>query len=170
MIKRTTPHLNDLLSTASGAILSQDRKYRYALWRRWDYNAPYCLFVGLNPSTANEYEDDPTIRRCKRFASDWGYGAVVMANLFALRATDPKVMMSHREPIGIDNDVWLQDLARSAELIVCAWGTKGGHLHRDRHVASILAAHEVHCLGTTKDEHPRHPLYIKADKCLEKYT
>lgn len=158
---------NDLLSADIGASLSPDRNYRYALWRIWEQNAPYALFIGLNPSTADEREDDPTIRRCKRFAADWGYGAVYMANLFALRATDPKVMLAHDEPVGIDNDVWLQDLARGAGVIVCAWGAHGGYMQRDTKIMELLAAHDLMCLGTTKEGKPRHPLYIKADKPLE---
>lgn len=159
--------MNDLLSGDVGAAFSPDRNYRYALWRRWEQNAPYALFIGLNPSTADEREDDHTIRRCKRFAADWGYGAVYMANLFALRATDPKIMLAHDEPIGPDNDVWLQDLARGAGVIVGAWGAHGGHMQRDERVMTLLDAHKLMCLGTTKDGKPRHPLYIKADKPLE---
>lgn len=159
--------LTGLLSADTGAVFSPDRDYRYLLWRRWEHNAPYCLFIGLNPSTANERDDDPTIRRCKRFADDWGFGAVVMANLFALRATDPKVMLAHSEPIGIDNDVWLQDLARGAGVIVCAWGANGGHQQRDGRVNILLQHYDLKCLGTTKAGKPRHPLYIKADKQLE---
>jgi hypothetical protein len=161
--------MSELLSAESGAHFSPDRNYRYALWRRWEQGAPYALFIGLNPSTANEHEDDPTIRRCKRFAADWGYGAIYMANLFALRATDPRDMLGHQEPVGIDNDVWLQDLARGAGVIVCAWGAHGTHLERDRRCEALLAAHDLKCLGTTKHGQPRHPLYIRADKPLEAY-
>jgi len=158
---------NDLLSSETGATFSQDRNYRYSLWRRWEHNAPYVLFVGLNPSTANENEDDPTIRRCKRFAADWGFGAIYMANLFALRATDPKDMLAHDKPEGVDNDKTLQKLARGAGVIVCAWGAHGGHKGRDEYVARLLEAYELKCLGVTKAGKPRHPLYIKADKQLE---
>lgn len=160
---------NDLLQAETGAEFSPDRIYRYALWRRWDPDAPYALFIGLNPSTADERENDPTIRRCIRFASDWGYGAIYMANLFALRATDPEVMKVHQEPVGIDNNVWLQDLARDAGVIICAWGTHGTHKGRDKQVITLLAAHELKCLGTTKHDHPRHPLYVRADKQLEQF-
>lgn len=161
--------MSDLLSAESGAEFSACRNYRYALWRRWEHGAPYVLFIGLNPSTANEHEDDPTIRRCKRFAADWGYGGLYMANLFALRATDPRAMLAHHEPVGIDNDVWLQDLARSAGVVVCAWGSHGSHLERDRHCRALLAARDLMCLGTTRDGQPRHPLYIRADKPLETF-
>ena len=159
--------LNDLLSVNTGAEFSLCRKYRYALWRRWKHNAPYVLFIGLNPSTANENEDDPTIRRCKRFASDWGYGAIYMANLFALRSTNPKNMLAHDEPIGANNDLVLTTLAHNSALIVCAWGAQGGHMERDEHVKALLSQYELFCLGVTKTGKPRHPLYIRADKQLE---
>ena len=145
------------------------RTYRYALWRRWDSDAPYALFIGLNPSTADEREDDPTIRRCKRFASDWGYGAIYMANLFALRATDPYGMMANNHPVGEYNDYYLKNMAESAGVIVFAWGSHGGHIGRDKKVENMLREYTPMCLGKTKSGKPRHPLYIKADKSLEEY-
>lgn len=156
----------DLFSD-SGAILSQDRNYRYSLWRRWDKNKPYVLFIGLNPSTADEKEDDPTIKRCINFASDWGYGAIYMANLFAWRATKRKDMLIQKEPIGIDNDMHLQDLARKAGLIVCAWGADGIHQQRDVKVKNLLSAHKLMCLEKNKNGTPKHPLYIKANEKLK---
>ncbi|MCU7816788.1 MAG: DUF1643 domain-containing protein [Candidatus Thiodiazotropha sp. (ex Rostrolucina anterorostrata)] len=90
-----------LLEADIGAVLSPDRDYRYSLWRIWQPDDPYALFIGLNPSTADEYENDPTIRRCIRFAKDWGFGGLYMANLFAIRATKPKIMKAHHAPIGI---------------------------------------------------------------------
>lgn len=158
--------MDNFFKSASGATFSPDRKYRYALWRQWIQSQPYALFIGLNPSTANEHDDDPTIRRCKRFARDWGYGALCMANLFALRATAPKDMLSGESPIGTDNDRWLRDLAKSAGIIVCAWGTNGSHLGRDEYVRNLLADYELKCLGVTKHGHPRHPLYVKASQKL----
>ena len=155
------------LSVTGGAVFSPCRKYRYSLWRRWEQDAPYAMFVGLNPSTADERQDDPTIRRCKRFAADWGYGALVMVNLFALRATSPNDMINHREPIGDDNDRTINMLAPCAGVIVCAWGAHGEYLFRDHYVKTLLADYELKCLGTTKNGQPRHPLYIKADKTLE---
>lgn len=158
--------LND---SEAGATFSPCRQYRYSLWRRWKPGAPYALFIGLNPSTADETLDDPTIRRCKRFSRDWGYGAYVMANIFAYRATDPKEMKAQREPIGIDNNVVLQDLARGAGIIVCAWGTHGAYRDRGLQVIRLLDAHELYCLGRTKEGHPKHPLYIRADKQPEMF-
>lgn len=142
-------------------ILSPDRAYRYALWREWIGGEGYVMFIGLNPSTADETNDDPTIRRCIRFAKDWGFSALCMTNLFAFRATDPKVMMLAPEPVGRDNDAHLLDIYNGASLVVAAWGVGGVHLGRDRKVCNTLGA--MDCLGLTKGGHPRHPLYVRAD-------
>lgn len=83
------------------------------------------MFVGLNPSTADELLDDPTIRRCVAFARSWGYGALCMTNLFAFRATDPDVMKSADDPVGPENDQHLQDLANGASVVIAAWGVHG---------------------------------------------
>src|SRR5207249_5914720 len=100
-------------------ILSPCRQYRYVLWREWDKtNASYVLFVGLNPSTADETEDDPTIRRCMNYAKRWGYGALCMVNLFAYRATDPDAMKAHPQPVGTENDYWIRKMAREAGVVV----------------------------------------------------
>ena len=164
-----SPMTDDLFGKGVGAILSEDRLYRYALWRIWDTNKPFALFIGLNPSTADETEDDPTIRRCVRFATEWAYGGLYMANLFAFRATDPSVMTSCPSPVGPDNDHHLLTRAKEAGVIVCAWGTHGAHQERDTSVTKLLSDYDLKCLGQTKDGHPRHPLYIRADKTLEPY-
>lgn len=144
-------------------ILSSCRQYRYVLWREWEATQPsYAMFVGLNPSTADETDDDPTIRRCVAYAKRWGYGALCVANLFAYRATEPATMMAQADPIGADNDRWLVKTAKDAAIIVAAWGASGAHLRRDQAVRLLLAG-RLSCLGTTKDGHPRHPLYVKAD-------
>ena len=121
------------------------------------------MVIGLNPSTADETQDDPTIRRCKRFAKDWGYGGLIMTNLFAIRATDPKEMIKHPEPVGEDNNDWLSASAKDAGIILAAWGAKGGHKNRDRVVKFLLRKNRIMCLGLTKQGQPKRPLYIKAD-------
>ena len=147
------------------AEFSPDRVYRYALYRTWDAAKPKVLFVGLNPSTADESIDDPTVRRCKGFAADWGYGGLIMANLFALRATKPKVMMAHIAPIGPDNNYWLEKLARETEITVAAWGNHGRYLNRDQVVVEFLP--RMWHLGITKEGKPKHPLYLKANTHLQ---
>lgn len=152
------------LSQNSGAILSVDRKHRYALWRKWDENKPYVLFIGLNPSKADENNDDPTLRRCIGFAKAWGYGGVCMANLFSLRATDPRDMKNSPYPVRKENQKYLQQLANNAGLIICAWGTHGSYLDADKQFMKHLKAYSLKCLGITKEGHPKHPLYIKSDQ------
>lgn len=150
----------DLFGTKS-ADFSPCRNYRYALWRRWDRGGPLVMFIGLNPSTADETEDDPTIRRCIGFAKLWGAGGLCMTNLFAFRATNPRDMIDHLDPIGPENNFWLQEVAARSGMIIAAWGAHGKHKGRDRDVLNIIPT--LYCLGTTKDGQPRHPLYIKAD-------
>jgi hypothetical protein len=140
-------------------IFSACRKYRYVLWREWDMTNPsYAMFVGLNPSTADENADDPTIRKCVGFAKRWGYGALCMTNLFAFRSTDPLKMQANPLPIGDDNDRWLQVCAMEAGVIIAAWGIRGPFMNRDREVIKLLP--RFSCLKTTKDGHPSHPLYV----------
>ena len=142
------------------AKLSKCRNYRYALWRTWDYSKPYVMFVGLNPSTADETVDDPTLTRCINFAKSWGYGGVCMANLFAFRATQPSDMMASNDPIGSENNKWLQKLAKDAALVVAAWGNGGSYLGRSKQVIELLP--NMHCLKLNKSREPAHPLYQAA--------
>jgi len=111
------------------AEFSPCRSYRYSLWRSWSGLLPsdkgYAMFVGLNPSTADEANDDPTIRRCIGFAQAWGYDALFMANIFAFRATEPEVMKAADAPVGTDNDRLLLELAGNAGIVIAAWGTNG---------------------------------------------
>ena len=142
-------------------IFSADRQYRYTLWREWDLFLPgYAMFIGLNPSVADETKDDPTIRRCVAFAKAWGYGALVMTNLFAFRATDPRAMQAQVDPIGAENDHWLRQCAEDAAVIVAAWGTRAAHRGRGLAVARLLLEYPLMCLDVTVSGHPRHPLYV----------
>lgn len=149
--------------TSDGAMFSTCRTWRYLLWRIWDYNKKLALFIGLNPSTANEYINDPTIRRCIGFAKAWGYGGILMANLFAYRATDPAVMKASVHPVGSKNDGAIERAARRSELIVCAWGAHGSYMNRDKVVRALLGDHRLHHLGLTIKGQPKHPLYLRAD-------
>ncbi|MBC8451295.1 MAG: DUF1643 domain-containing protein [Planctomycetes bacterium] len=141
----------------SSAELSACRTYRYALWRKWDSTLPYAMFVGLNPSTADEVQDDPTIRRCVRFARDWGYGSLCMVNLFAYRATSPRDMKAAEDPVGPINDRWLKELATEAGIVIAAWGNHGAFLGRSSAVRRLVPV--LHCLGLNKSGEPVHPLY-----------
>jgi len=147
------------------AKLSDCRVYRYALWRTWDDSKPRVMFIGLNPSTADETTDDATLVRCINYAKSWDYGGVCTANLFAFRATDPADMKRASEAgwdiIGQENDRWLKRLAREAELIIAAWGNDGALYGRSSEVIRLLP--EMYCLKVNKSGEPAHPLYQRAD-------
>lgn len=145
-------------SINSGAIFSPCRAYRYQFWRVWDESKPFTNFIGLNPSTADETKDDQTIRKCIKYSQTWGFGGYYMTNIFAFRATDPKVMKAHPAPIGPDNDHWLVETAKQAGLVVAAWGNHAAHL--GRHAAVVRLLPNLHCLRVTKQDMPEHPLYL----------
>lgn len=144
----------------NNAELSPCRRYRYSLIRRFA-PGPYAMFIGLNPSTADETADDPTIRRCVAFAKSWGFGALVMTNLFAFRATDPRAIRAVADPVGSENNGALLDSAIGAGVIVAAWGAHGEYMRRDAHVKAMLPG-MLCCLRLTKGGHPGHPLYLPA--------
>ncbi|MEM1063486.1 MAG: DUF1643 domain-containing protein [Planctomycetota bacterium] len=155
----------------TGAGFSDCRVYRYTLWRIWDPGLPRLAFIGLNPSTATETVDDPTMRRCRGFAAREGYGGFDMLNIFGYRATDPAEMKRQDEPVGPGNDAAIRDVSRRTGVVVACWGTHGGHLGRDSDVCAILADEGVSvlCLGTTKQGFPRHPLYVKGDQPMVEF-
>jgi hypothetical protein len=148
----------------TGAIFSPCRTWRYLLWRRWDREKPICAFIGLNPSTADETKDDPTVRRCVNYAKAWGYGALWMLNAYAFRATDPRVMKAANGAIGPQTDAYLREAAVSAGLVVAAWGTHCAGSRQDE-IRTMFAGmgKPLYLLGQTKGGHPRHPLYLRAD-------
>jgi hypothetical protein len=119
------------------------------------------MFVGLNPSTADENTDDPTLTRCINYAKSWGFGGVCMANLFAYRATEPKDMKAAKNPIGYDNNEWLKKLSKEAGLVVAAWGNDGSYQGRSEQVKQLLP--NIHCLKINKSGEPAHPLYQKSN-------
>ena len=147
---------------ASQAVYSPCECYRYLLTRTWDPDAGRVLFVMLNPSTATEVQNDPTVERCERRARALGYGAFRVTNIFAFRATDPKVMRAAPDPIGPANDAAIADSAAWADRIICAWGTHGAHLGRGAAVEALLrgTGQPLFHLGLSQAGHPKHPLYI----------
>lgn len=158
---------DSLLGDSGSAWFSQDRRYRYMLTRRWSDPHAWMTFLMLNPSTADAFADDPTIRRCISFAKREGCGGLDVLNLFAWRATDPKALRECPDPVGPDNDHVIRGHARNS-LVVAAWGANGTLRGRSREVAALLAAEGVRlkCLGVTADGSPRHPLYVRADAPL----
>lgn len=152
-----------------GAVISECEKYRYVLTRKIPQAVRWvkpCLFIMLNPSTADAELDDPTIRRCMGFAKEWLCTELTVVNIFALRATDPKELYQAADPIGPENDkhLWEQiDKHSVGGVIVAAWGAHKIAEERGNKIAEI----GLQCLGKTKNGSPRHPLYLKRDAALE---
>lgn len=146
----------------STAVYSDCERYRYSLTRVWDTTARRVAFVMLNPSTATEVQNDPTIHRCEQRARALGFGGFRAVNIFALRATDPRDMRAATDPEGADNMAALDEAATWADMVIAAWGVHGAHRTQGARVAARLraAGHPLHHLGLTKAGHPRHPLYL----------
>jgi hypothetical protein len=152
-----------------GARISDCNKYRYSLWRIWDKEKPIFTFVGLNPSTADHNQDDPTITRCINFAKSWGGGGIYMANLFAYRATDPQDMMSQNDPIGSDNDFYLNELVNQSQKIIACWGNHGAYQQRSPAVKKLLK-NKLYYLDLNKTGEPKHPLYIHSETQIKLFS
>lgn len=150
------------------ADFSSCRTWRYTLKRVWDENLPCVLFVLLNPSTADEKQDDPTNRRGIGYATRWKYGGVTFVNLFACRTPHPRVLKQAEDPVGPDNDEWILKEAAAARRggkVILAWGAHGAFRERDLEVWELLhkAGIPMWCMGFTKEGHPKHILYLKGD-------
>lgn len=170
-----------------GATFSPCRRYRYALWRCWDERKPAMMVVLLNPSTADETENDPTVERCERRARRTGHGTLIVTNLYALRSTDPAALYAADDPVGPENDatilrsartLWLPELYEptgAAETVpipqhqvLCGWGEHGERVRRGRPAALIALLRAIRspvrctpvALAVNQDGSPRHPLYV----------
>lgn len=161
-------------SASLGAVdnecqFSPDRRHRYSLIHRWNplFGDRLILWIGLNPSTADEAKLDPTLTRIAAFSKRAGFDGFWMANLFALRTPYPEEMMKADDPVGPENDAWLLRAAERCERIVAAWGVTGTYQARADAVVRLLAGRELSCLGTTQNGHPRHPLYVPAKQAFE---
>ena len=142
-----------------GAIFSEENIYRYPLSRVWDINKPKILFIMLNPSTADEFVEDPTIRRVINYAKDWGYGSVYVGNLYAFRSTDPKGLNNVEDPIGPENITNIQALIGLVDKVIYAWGNER---KEPEWLKKLVDA--PYCIDISKKGIPKHPLYLK--KCL----
>lgn len=150
------------------ATESMDKVYRYELVRQWDYQKPTCVYVMLNPSSADGFADDPTIKRCVSLADSNGFGSIIVYNLFAYRTKDPwRVRLVH-DPIGPCGNTQFQEL-NPEWTIICAWGGNGYYLGRDKAVLALLKDHKLFCFGQNKDGSPKHPLYLPRASKLEVY-
>ena len=147
------------------ATFSPDRKYRYLLTRRVGTSQSRVLFIMLNPSSADEERNDPTIRRCIGFARDWGFGLLEVVNLFALMSTDPKGLLDAEDPVGPDNDATIQAALQRADKVILAWGNHASrHRERVEQVTKMALDTSIpHHLGLTKLGFPRHPLLVPGD-------
>lgn len=160
-----------ITDTASGewgeasATFSADRDHRYLLTRTWDASLLSVNFLMLNPSTADAFQLDPTNRRCVGFAQRWGYGSIVTTNIFAFRSTDPVGLRTAADAVGPKNDDAILSAAKSADLVIAAWGTHGDLQDRGNAVRKMLgeAGIALHTLRLTKAGHPGHPLYVAGD-------
>ena len=141
------------------AIISEDKQYRYELRRIWQTKTGLVCWVMLNPSVADANLDDPTIRRCMGYTARWGYGGIIVVNLFALRATDPNDLHDSIDPIGTGNRQYIKRANAEASLTIAAWGDHGKYLGRDKIVMEMLT--KPHYLTLTKNGSPRHPLRLR---------
>lgn len=149
------------INNSSGAIFSECRKYRYVLWRIWDENKPMAMYIGLNPSTANEREPDPTINKIGKVSKHNGFGGFYMLNLFAIISAEPEILLSNIDTIK-DNDKYLLEYSKKVDAVIYCWGAFKEAKERAKVVRSMMW-HTPLCFDHTKDGSPWHPLY-----CLDK--
>lgn len=149
------------------AVIDDTGVYRYSLSRIWDIEKPRVCFVMLNPSTADGYTDDPTIRKCVGFAQRWEYGSLEVVNLYAYRATSPADLWKAASPVGEHNDQHIRQAIERSQLIVAAWGADKKARLRGQQVFAQLP--EVVCLGITQSGAPWHPLYVRYETELAPY-
>jgi hypothetical protein len=151
----------------SDADFSLCRTWRYSLTRTWRADRGTIVFIGLNPSSADEVKNDPTVSRCIGFARRWGYGGMVMLNAFAYRATDPKDLKKAPDPVGPHNDYWILIQSFAADVVVGCWGNHGRFRDRETRVVELVP--RLLCFGKTKLGCPKHPLYLPGDAKLEPF-
>ena len=161
---------SDILFPGTNTTWSPDRSHRYFLRRPaglLDQDKPVIAFILLNPSIADELKDDPTVAKCRRYAAGWGFGEVIVLNAFAYRATDPKNMRAHPDPVGPENDATVLATATAVHelggTLLCGWGTHGAHLDRSAQLQDLLAHFPLKAFTLTKHGEPGHPLYLRGD-------
>lgn len=158
---------SEINGVRSVARYSDCEKYRYTLTRTWDANKKRVAFIGLNPSTATELKNDPTVTRIINYAKKWNFGSATILNLFAFRATFPDDLKKCSEPIGPENDKWILHELKNADKIVACWGNHGKFMNRSQEVLKFLK--NFYHFGLTKMEEPRHVLYLRRDAELERF-
>ncbi len=162
---RVTPDIVDSRCVWDGP----KNEYRYTLIRVWDNSKPKIAFIGLNPSVADERQDDNTVRKCINIARRDGYGSIVMLNAYAYRSTDPKALTTQPNVVGIHNDEHIAKECQDADKIVVAWGN---HATDDRHTTllKVLEGRQLWCFAKNNNGKPKHPLYVSLKASLIKYS
>jgi hypothetical protein len=155
------------ITILKGAIFSEDRKYRYALWRVWNPNRKLLMQIGLNPSKANEFESDPTITRGMVRSDREGFGGFLMGNLYGYVSTDPKALLRNKNTIGELTDYYLREMIKLSDIQLCAWGSFKPVINRCQTVFSML--NKPYCLSVNADGQPVHPLYTSYDVPMKPY-
>ena len=164
------------MTDQSGALFSPCEKYRYRLWRRWDFSLSRACWIMLNPSTADAMKDDQTIRKCVEFTKRFGYGGIEVVNLFAWRATKPAALKRVSDPIGPSNDAAIKNAAdgvnRGGGIVICAWGRHFGKSKRRLRVLDILEeiGADPWVLQFNKDATPAHPLMLPYSSQLTEWV
>lgn len=164
----TVEKTDDTNGVFSRAIFSDCERYRYFLSRVWagEDTPPSMLpFLMLNPSTADEMKNDPTVERCQRRAESMGYGGFIVLNVFAYRSTDPKGLKIIDDPVGTENDAYIRDVLNQCDKVICAWGNHGQHNKRSTAIHELLRDAEAtpFILALNGSGEPKHPLYIGYD-------
>lgn len=159
----------------NACVFSPNRRYRYTLIHHWDdmltpQSERCVVWICLNPSTADENQLDPTLRRIRGFSAAWGYTHFVMLNAFAFRATDPGEMKAANDPVGPDNDRWIFHWVERADRVVAGWGEHGTHLQRHVQVSALLDPGKTFCLARNASGQPKHPLYVARTTQLVRYA
>jgi len=156
----------------SSAIFSDCGRYRYFLSRRWE-DGEDCVFVGLNPSTANGAKNDATVRKCIHFTRSWGFAGISLVNLYARRCRYPQALATSNDPVGPDNDFWLKSVIGDAPLAIAMWGNHGARTYNEdirRDILVMKLRDEWHCFGQTKLKAPKHPLYLPKETSLQAFS
>lgn len=151
----------------SVARFSDCEKYRYTLTRTWDHSKGKVVFIGLNPSTADEMKNDPTVTRMINFAKSWGFGTITVCNLFAYRATFPEDLKKAKDPIGQETDFWLNEEIETSDRIIAAWGNHGTFNNRSKEIIKILPKDKTYLFELTKASEPKHVLYLSSKATLK---
>lgn len=153
------------------AVFSFDKKYRYILGRKWS-NKGKCLFILLNPSTADAFKLDPTITRAYNLSKKLGLGELIILNIFAIRGSNPEIIKKVSDPIGPLNNYYIKKYVKKSDLIILGWGNHGKINNRSKEIIDIIkkVKKEIYVLDINKNGEPKHPLYIKSDIKIKKYN